>query len=48
MVKGGEIGEFGGEFGGGWLEHPRQWQGTRCPVSSAWERRAAQSRQAPP
>ena len=25
MVKGGEI----GDFGGGWLEHPRQWLGTQ-------------------
>ena len=25
MVKGGEI----GGFGGGWLEHPRQWLGTQ-------------------
>eukprot|EP00964_Phaeocystis_antarctica_P102278 scaffold67640_cov63-Phaeocystis_antarctica.AAC.3 len=27
MAKGGEI----GGFGGGWLEHPRQWLGTQWP-----------------
>eukprot|EP00964_Phaeocystis_antarctica_P109281 scaffold73758_cov52-Phaeocystis_antarctica.AAC.2 len=27
MVKGGDI----GGFGGGWLEHPRQWLGAQWP-----------------
>ena len=34
-----------GNFGGGWLEQPRQWLGTQWPGHSvAWECRAAQSR----
>ena len=34
MVEGG--GEVGG-FGGGWLEHPRQWLGARWAGLSLWE-----------
>ena len=40
MVKGSEI----GGFGGGELEHPKQWLGAGGPASS-WECRTAQSRQ---
>ena len=43
-VEGGEI----GGFGGGKLEHPRQWLGAQCGPASSWECRAAQSRQARP
>eukprot|EP00964_Phaeocystis_antarctica_P143146 scaffold108637_cov60-Phaeocystis_antarctica.AAC.3 len=43
-VKGGEI----GGFGGGWLEHPRQWLGAQWPDLSPWVSRNAQSRQARP
>ena len=44
MVKGGEI----GGFGGGLLEHPRQWLGAQWRGLFPWECRAAQSRQARP
>ena len=44
MVKGGEI----GGFGGGWLKHPRQWLGTQWPGLSLRVRRANQSHQARP
>ena len=43
-VKGGEI----GGFGGGWLEHPRQWLGGQWPDLSPRAFRAARSRQARP
>ena len=44
MVKGGEI----GGFGGGELEHQRRWMGAQWPNLSPWERRASQSCQARP
>ena len=38
-----------GGFGGGYLEHPRQWLGARWTGRPLyWEYRAAQSRQARP
>ena len=41
VVKGGGI----GGFGGGWLEHLRQWLGAQWPGLSPWLSRAARSRQ---
>ena len=42
MVKGGGI----GGFGGGWLEHLRQWLGAKGPVLSPWAYRSSRSCQA--
>ena len=44
MVKRSEI----GGFGGGYLEHPRQWLGAQWASLLPWECRAAQSHQARP
>ena len=49
VVDGGGVGggDIGG-FGGGSLEHPRQWPGAQQVGLHPWERRAARSRQVRP
>ena len=44
MVKGGEM----GGFGGGGLEWPGQWPGAQWADLSPWESRAVQGREARP